>query len=139
MELFISIIAFFVISSLFNHFKKQAQSNRMPSFDGSDHDDEPLEMDKTRAAEKTVIIEQRERPRSFNTVERDAAKNVLDYQTSRSGFSDVNTDKTSNITTKKQKTTEDHRMNPNQAIQGMMWSEVFGPPRAKKPYRYPQK
>lgn len=28
------------------------------------------------------------------------------------------------------------RMSANDAVQGMMWAEVFGPPRSKKPFRW---
>jgi methionine salvage enolase-phosphatase E1 len=28
-----------------------------------------------------------------------------------------------------------NKQKPLQPLQGMMWAEIFGPPRAKKPYR----
>ncbi|NDI33721.1 hypothetical protein [Chengkuizengella sediminis] len=137
----IAIIAFFVISNLFRKLSKQVQTNRMPTFGGSD-DEGPMNLEPTEI-EHTIVMEERknEKPiHSFNSTNLGEHKVLMEkYQTSSSGFGNEILNNPSITPKKKNEVLEKKGLNPNQAIQGMMWSEVFGPPRAKKTYRYPQK
>ncbi|MFS1513525.1 hypothetical protein VQL36_13940 [Chengkuizengella sp. SCS-71B] len=135
--LIIAIIAIVVISNLFRNISKQVQTQRMPTFGGTDDGEGPLNLEPTEI-KQTVVLEDRKVAQpvhSFSTT------NFVEHKDLRSSSGFGNTAVTKPIVTSSQekKVIQNKGLDPNQAIQGMMWSEVFGPPRAKKPYRYPQK
>ncbi|NBI29368.1 hypothetical protein [Chengkuizengella marina] len=138
----IAIIAIVVISNLFRKFSQQVQTNRMPTFGGSDDGEGPLNLEPMEMNQKALKEDRKvEQPiHTFSTTNFGDHKDLKgNYQTSSSGFGYEKLNKPIVTPSKKNKVIENKGLDPNQAIQGMMWSEVFGPPRAKKPYSYYKK